>query len=209
MGRVTAGPWDVPEDGILPALTVVSVCFFAGGLAGCLLAGSVGGNGGESLAAYLNGFLQAAGRGEAAGPPLAVLLWSDLRWPLLALLLGFTALGLLALPVLFALRGFLLAFSISSFVRLLGREGCLLAVLVFGVPGIWAVPVLFVLGVQSLLTARVLACRVWGDGARPAPYGKRYLLRCGMCAAALCVCILLDYLVVPALVTGLAGRLLL
>ena len=39
---------------------------------------------------------------------------------LLALLLGFTALGLLGLPLLFAVRGFLLAFSIASFVRLFG-----------------------------------------------------------------------------------------
>ena len=91
--------------------------------------------------------------------------------------------------------------------RLLGRKGCLLAGLVFGIPGALAVPALFVLGVQSFLAARVLAGRVWGDGRGPIPYGKRYVLRCGMCAAALCMCVLLEDLVVPALVTGLAGRL--
>lgn len=207
MGRVTAGFWDGPENGVLPALAVLGVCFFSGGLAGCLLAGRVGGAGSESLSAYLNSFLQSAGAGEMEGPALASLAWGELRWPFLVLLLGFTALGLLALPAVFALRGFLLAFSISSFVRLLGREGCLLAILVFGIPGALAVPALFVLGVQSFLAARSLACRVWGDGRGPVPYGKRYFLRCGMCAAALCMCILLEDLVVPALVTGLAGRL--
>lgn len=207
MGRVTAGVWDVPGNGVLPTLAVLGTCFFAGGLAGCLLAGHVDGAGSESLSAYLNSFLQAAGGGELEGPALASLVWGELRWPLLVLLLGFTALGLLALPAVFALRGFLLAFSISTFVRLLGRKGCLLAGLVFGIPGALAVPALFVLGVQSFLAARVLAGRVWGDGRGPIPYGKRYVLRCGMCAAALCMCVLLEDLVVPALVTGLAGRL--
>lgn len=207
MGRVTAGLWDAPGNGALPALAVLGVCFFSGGLAGCLLAGYVDGAGSESLLVYLNCFLQAAGAGAMEGPDLAYLAWSELRWPLLVLLLGFTALGLLALPLLFALRGFLLAFSIASFVRLLGREGCLLALSVFGVPGALAVPILFVLGVQSFSAARVLAGRVWGEGRGPIPYGKRYVLRCGMCAAALCVCVLLEDLVVPALVTELAGRL--
>ena len=117
MGRVTAGVWDVPGNGVLPALAVLGTCFFAGGLAGCLLAGHVDGAGSESLSAYLNSFLQAAGGGELEGPALASLVWGELRWPLLVLLLGFTALGLLALPAVFALRGFLLAFSISTFVQ--------------------------------------------------------------------------------------------
>lgn len=112
--------------------------------------------------------------GEITAPALASLVWDTVRWPLLALLLGFTALGLLGLPLLFAVRGFLLAFSIASFVRLFGGAGCLLALLVFGVSGALSVPVLFVLGVQGLLAARVLAGRVWGDGKNPPPYGKLY-----------------------------------
>ena len=88
MGRVTAGVWDVPGNGVLPALAVLGTCFFAGGLAGCLLAGHVDGAGSESLSAYLNSFLQAAGVGELEGPALASLVWGELRWPLLVLLLG-------------------------------------------------------------------------------------------------------------------------
>lgn len=103
-------------------------------------------------------------RGRLQRLRLASLVWDTVRWPLLALLLGFTALGLLGLPLLFVVRGFLLAFSIASFVRLFGGVGCLLALLVFGVSGALSVPVLFVLGVQGLLAARVLAGRVWGMG---------------------------------------------
>jgi len=204
---MTADIWEMRRDEVLPALAVVGACFFLGGLAGCLLAGYVGGDGREGLSAYLQNFLQAASAGEMDSPALAALVWSTVRWPLLALLLGFTALGLLGLPILFLIRGFLLAFSIASFVRLFGSMGCLLALLVFGLTQALAVPVLFVVGVQSLLAARVLAGGFWGDGKTPVPYGSCYFLRCGMCAGVLCVCVLLDYLVAPALVSGLAGTL--
>ena len=180
-------------------LAVTAACFLLGGLVGCLLASHIGGGGQESLAAYVEGFLRAAQAGEITAPALASLVWDTVRWPLLALLLGFTALGLLGLPLLFAVRGF---------VRLFGGAGCLLALLVFGVSGALSVPVLFVLGVQGLLAARVLAGRVWGDGKTPPPYGKLYFFRCGACAVALCVSLLLDCFVVPGLVSSLAGTFL-
>ena len=193
-------------DGAAPVLAA-AVCFFLGGLAGCLLAGCVDGGGLEGLTDYLEGFLLAAQAGEAAAPAPAVLVWETVRWPLAALLLGFTALGLLAIPLLFAARGFLLAFSIACFVRLVGGAGCLLALVLFGVGGTFSVPALFVLGVQSLRAARVLAGRAWGDGKAAPLYGRAYWLRCGGCAAALCVCMLLEGLAVPALVSGLAAAL--
>ena len=155
--RRAAEAWRISGDGLIPVLAVTAACFLLGGLVGCLLASHIGGGGQESLAAYVEGFLRAAQAGEITAPALASLVWDTVRWPLLALLLGFTALGLLGLPLLFAVRGFLLAFSIASFVRLFGGVGCLLALLVFGVSGALSVPVLFVLGVQGLLAARVLA----------------------------------------------------
>ena len=167
-----ADRWSTSADGSVLILAAVSACFFLGGLAGCLLAGCVDGGGQESLAAYVEGFLRAAQAGETSPPALAALVWETLRWPLLALLLGFTALGLLALPLLFAVRGFLLAFSIASFVRLFGGTGCLLALLVFGVGGAFSVPALFVLGVQSFMTARTLAGRVWGESKAAPLYGR-------------------------------------
>ena len=188
--RRAAEAWRISGDGLIPVLAVTAACFLLGGLVGCLLASHIGGGGQESLAAYVEGFLRAAQAGEITAPALASLVWDTVRWPLLALLLGFTALGLLGLPLLFAVRGFLLA------------------LLVFGVSGALSVPVLFVLGVQGLLAARVLAGRVWGDGKTPPPYGKLYFFRCGACAVALCVSLLLDCFVVPGLVSSLAGTFL-
>lgn len=208
MRRAVAGIWDVQEPGVLPALTVTAVCFFLGGLAGCLLAAQVDGGGSESLAAYLEGFLQASVDGAVETPGLPVLIWETVRWPLLAALLGFTALGLLGLPVLFLTRGFLMGFSIAAFVRLFGSGGCLLAVLVFGVSGVFSLPALFVLGVQSLVAARSLAGRFSGERRAPSPYGRAYFLRWGVCAGALFMCVVLEAFAVPALLAGAAGSFL-
>lgn len=205
MRRAVGGTWNVPEERILPALAVLSVSFLLGGLAGCLMSTFVGGAGQESLKAYLEHFLSTAQSSGAAAPGLAVQLWDILRWPGLALLLGFTVLGVLGLPLLFAVRGFLLAFSIAAFVQVFGSAGCLLAFLVFGVGGGFSVPALFVLGVQSLTASRSLASRFLGEGKAPSPYGKAYFLRCGGCAAVLCVCVILERFAVPVLVSGTAG----
>lgn len=205
MRRTVAGLWDVPPEGVAPALAVVSGCFFLGALAGCVLCANVSGGGDESLSAYLQGFLAAAGAGETSSAALLPVLWEVLRWPLLTVLLGFTALGLLGIPVLFTVRGFLLSFAVSSFVRMFGGAGGLLAFFVFGVSGLASVPALFVLGVQGVHASRALAGRALGEGRRSSPFGRAYFLRCGVCAGAFCVCVLLEYLAVPALVVAAAG----
>ena len=153
-----------------PALAVLAVSFLLGALAGCLMSTFLSGDGLASLQSYLEAFLwEMDGAERLEGPALAGQLWSVLRWPLFALLLGFTALGVLGLPLLFAVRGFLLAYSIAAFVRAFGSAGCLLAFLVFGVGGAVSVPVLFVLGVQGLSAS----CRLAGRSPREgSPYGR-------------------------------------
>ena len=50
---------------------------------------------------------------QPASPPLLISVWETIRWPLLVFGLGFTTLGLLGIPLVFSVRGFLLAFSIA------------------------------------------------------------------------------------------------
>ncbi len=205
MRRAVAGIWDLPLAGETPALAVLSISFFLGGVAGCLLAASVDGGGGESLASYLEGFLTVARADSVTPAPLLPLLWEVLRWPLFAIVLGFTALGMIGLPILFSVRGFLLSFAVASFSRVFGGAGSLMAAVVFGVPGLFSIPALFALGVQGFVIARSLAGRAMGDGGRGAPIGRTCFLRCGVCAGTFCVCVLLEYLAVPAMLAGMAG----
>ena len=160
----------------------------------------------QSLYALASGGLFGLGLGQSRQKTFIPEAYNDIIFAIICEELGIVGAALVIL--LFAVRGFLLAFSIASFVRLFGGAGCLLALLVFGVSGALSVPVLFVLGVQGLLAARVLAGRVWGDGKTPPPYGKLYFFRCGACAVALCVSLLLDCFVVPGLVSSLAGTFL-
>lgn len=203
MRRAVAGIWDLPLAGETPALAVLSISFFLGSISGCLLAASVDGGGGESLTTYLAGFLTLAREDGVVSPSLLPLLWEVLRWPLLAIVLGFTALGVVGLPVLFSVRGFLLSFAAASFSRMFGGPGSLIAAVVFGVPCLFSIPALFILGVQGFVISRSLAGRALGDGGRSTPVGTAYLLRYGLCAGALFVCILLEYLAVPALLAGM------
>ena len=197
--------WDVPPGGVLTALAVVSAAFCLGALAGMLLASQVGGGWQESLTAYLERYLAAAKLGAAGPPRVSAVLWETLRWPVSAFLLGFSALGVVGIPLLFAARGFLLSFAVSSFVLMFGGAGAILAFFAFGFTGMLSLPVLFVLGVQGFASGQELAVRALGGGKGPLSRGRAYWVRGGLCAAVLGVCMLLEWWAVPALLASVAG----
>lgn len=197
---------DLPWAAWLPGLVLLSACFLFGSIAGCLLAGGVAEAESGTLAAYVEGYLTAARSGSLEVPGTLTVLWETARWPLLTFLLAFTALGMIGLPVLFAVRGFLLSFAVASFIRVLGGAGSILAFLLFGVNGLLTIPVLFVLGVQGISSCRVLASRLVGERRRTgAAYGSAYFGRCGVCAAVLICCVCVEQTVVPSLLSVLAG----
>ncbi len=197
---------DLPWAAWLPALVVLSISFLLGAIAGCLLAGGVAEAENGTLATYVEGYLSAARSGALSVPSVLSVLWETLRWPLLTVLLAFTALGVVGIPVLFAVRGFLLSFAVASFVRVLGGAGSILAFLLFGLTGLFTVPVLFVLGAQGFTACRILASRLVGERRRTGiPYGRAYCLRCGLCFMVLIVCVCLEQTVLPALLSMVAG----
>ena len=208
--RETGGKlWREAEGDMRLPLVVLTGCFLAGGLAGLLLSGRSGSAENAVLAELLRTFLENAAEQPPQAPPVPVLLWESVRWHMLVFVLGFTSLGLLFLPAVFAVRGFLLAFAIGAFVHLFGGAGAVLAMAVFGVTGAVSLPALFVLGVQGMGASRALASRFLGESRRTLPYGRTYFLRCAVCAGALCVCMLLEATAVPKLVSGAAGMLVL
>lgn len=205
MRRAVAGIWGSPTTEGAPALVVTTAFFVLGGLFGCLLAFRAEGGGGEALALYLDGFLASARDGGLTAPALPSLIWRCARWPLAVFLCGFTALGVLGVPILSALRGFYLAFSIASFARAYGRAGIEVAFILLGITGLLAIPVFLLLACQSFTAAVGLAGR--GEGKWALPYDRAYFLRCGLCAGATCVCILLERCLIPVLMSGAAGLL--
>ncbi len=208
MGRAVTGFWWSPTAEGTPALVVTAAFFALGGLAGCLMALGAAEGGMDALQIYLENFLTSAREGAIITPATPEILWRLLRWPLAALLLGFTALGLLGIPALASARGFFLSFSIASFARAFGRSGLCVAFLLLGIPALVTIPAFFLLCVQSFQAAWRLAGRAPGQGRRELPYHRDYFFRCGFCAAAVCVGFLLERYLTPILVMGVAGALL-
>ena len=207
MRKTVAGFWWSPTIEGTPALVVTATFFVLGTLIGCLTALRINADGAKALCSYLERFLFLAQEGELSLPGVPALLWRGLRWPLAAFLLSFTALGLLGIPALSALRGFFFTFSVACFAKAYGRGGLAVAFLLQGIPGLLSVPVFLLLATQSFSTACVLAGRGSGQGRRELPYGRDFFLRCALCAGVLFISLLVECYLVPVLVTGWAGTL--
>ena len=185
--------WDLPSNGAAGALIIIAVMFFIGGLAGCTLVGRADGGGEAALSSYLDGFLNVAESGEIVRPTFVSLLWKAIRWPLFALFLGFTPLGLICIPALFLIRSFLLSFSISSFFYVLGTKGLLFAFSVFGITSLVYIPILFVLGIQGFLNSGMIIGRMTGENGR-GPSVKRSDFFCfSVCFLILLLCCFIEY----------------
>lgn len=202
MRKKVSKVWDLPSSGAFVALLILSIAFFLGGLAGCLLAGQ---SEDGTLSQYLTSYLTQIQAQGAYRPAVLSLLWELVRWPVLIFALSFTPFGLLAIPAAFLFRGFLLSFAISSFFCVYGFGGLALAFLVFGISGLIGVTVLFLLGVQGFLRSAALIGRLMGDRSGGALFSRTDLPQYSICALGLLFCGLLEYFVIPQLVEALAG----
>lgn len=189
-------------SGRAAGLVLLGIFFLLGSTVGCICAGFIDDPGGMLLD-YVRGYLTLLAQGDVAGRFLPIL-WEISFVPILVFVLGLTALGVVGLPALFAVRGFLLCYAVSAFYRLLGLRGLLPAFLLFGLSALIWLPVLFQLGVQGLLGAYGLLRRTMGDGRYPLRYNGGYLLCCGICVAALCLCAGVECLVTPVLLQKIA-----
>lgn len=196
--------WNVDLlSGRTAALILLSVLFLIGGIAGCFFAGLIRDTG-NVLPDYLHGCFDQLSQSGTSGRFLSVL-WEVVRFPLLAFLLSFTALGVVGLPFLFVVRGFLLCYAISVFFRLFGAEGLILALVLFGLSALIWLPVLLLLGGQGWLGSYGLLRRAMGDGRCSLGYNGKYFACCGLCAAALFICAGMEYFAVPILLQRIAG----
>ena len=98
-----------------------------------------------------------------------------------------------------------LCYAAASFYRVFGLAGEVPAFILFGLPALIWLPVLFQLGVQGLLASYALLRRALGEGRYPLRYGRRYLARCGVCALALSGCAAVEYFAVPVLLAAVGA----
>lgn len=186
-------------------LFFLSMCFSIGITMGCLLASYLGENAQSHLSTYLDSYFTVLRDGKMILPSLFSTVWEFCRWPLLVFLFGFTVLGVIVLPLIFFVRGFLLSFSVAVFVRLFGSSGLLAALAIFGVSSFLVVPALFLLGIGALQTSKSFAGVFSRESKRNSPLYSDYFMRAGSCALLLTAGVLLQNWVTPILLQEVAA----
>ena len=116
----------------MPALLALSLFFAFGVFLGQAVFEYTTGGTAQELERYVSDFLLLEEAGELTSQAVFSTLVLYFRYPLLALLFGFTAFGVVLLPGLTTVFGFFLSFAVSCFTAAFGKEGTLLAFAVFG-----------------------------------------------------------------------------
>ena len=185
----------------LSRLLFLALFSLAGVLLGQVLAGKVPDGTGGELTRYLTDYVYLYGQTA----PESRAFWETVviyfRYPLLAVFLGFTSVGVVLVPVVAAAFGFFLSFSVSCFTAAFGGEGVLLALAVSGLRCAVTLPCFFLLAVPSWQASWTLASLSLGRGQRTAPvvYGRVWWLRAGLAAAVLLAGVCADHALSPVL----------
>ena len=174
--------------GRLGPLAILGSAFLLGGLLGAALVSMIAQPAAEALSAYLRDYLTAGQAGKVAVG----------FWPML------WEQGTVGIPVLFGARGFLFAFSVAGFCRAFGPVGLGPALFLFGLPAFLWGPILFLAGTQSMEGSVSLFRRAMGGGREPLPFGPLYWERLALWGLGLFLCVVLEFLAAPALLSASA-----
>ena len=187
----------------LVPLAALSACFHLGGALGAVFGGLMSETSAQELADYLSTYFTLAREGGVTVEFWSVA-WEQFRLLIAVILLGLTALGAAGIPLLFGVRGFLLAFSVAGLCRVFGAAGLVPALFLFGLPAFFWAPILFLTGGQCLNGAWVLLRRLLLESREPLPFTSAYWGRLGLWTAAMMVCVMLEYLAAPVLLSAAA-----
>lgn len=142
----------------LPVVVLLCILFCIGGGLGCAVCRAVPQQEQQELSNYMERYAQATMEGSGPTASALSVAVAYFRYPLLTLLLGFTAAGLIFLPLLWALQGFFLSFSTACFAAALGRNGVYLALAAFGLRCLFVLPCTLYLTVHGLSSAASRRC---------------------------------------------------
>lgn len=194
-------------SGSAAAVVLLGILFAMGGLGGCLVAGHLDRTSGAALEKYLRAYFSAT-QGNLASPGLGSVVWHQLRFPLAVLLFSFTTVGMICIPLVFCVRGFLFSFSIACFLRLFGWAGLVPAAVLFGLPALLWAPVLFMLGLHGMNRSYGILRHLRGEHYEqeivPTQHWNQYLF----CSLALTLCAVLEYVILPYFVSRAAALIL-
>lgn len=132
----------------------------------------------------------------------ASILWDCLRWPLAVVISSFFTLGIVTIPVLLLIRGFLLSYAASCFAVSMQQAGAAAEVVIFFVPALLVVPVMFLLGCDGMRSARLSAFESASPSFKASAYIETLLISIGILAVA----VALQWVVVPTVLSSVCAQ---
>ncbi len=191
--------------GILRAGLLLLCTFF---LLGLILGGAVHGvitpQDDQQMREYLLSYAQVTEQSPDIAASVMSVLGTYLRYPLVTFFLGFSALGVLLVPILCLSQSFFLAFSVRCFASALGRDGVLLALGSMGIRCLITVPCTLYLALWSMSSAIRLAQNRKGKAGRyESANDSAHYARLLICFLILAAGVLLELFLVPRLVGGI------
>ena len=179
---------------------LLALFFLAGALIGHLCARGWDDQAQAALSGYLRDYCAVYDSGHVTAS-LGSCLALYFGYTALAFLLGFASAGVVLIPALSGLFGFLTMYTISGFVCCYGRPGVTLAMGALCVRLLFTLPCFFAMAGAAWPLATELSLLALGRGRRSAPvlYGSRYFLLFLLCVVILAVGVCCERLLTPML----------
>lgn len=179
---------------------LLTVCFFfaAGAVLGFALHGVVTPEDNEGLRDYVLRYAELSAENELAPASLLGVAGTYFRYPLLMVLLGQAAVGIVLIPVLCLFQGCSLAFSVACFASALGRNGVLLALAAFGLRWLLLLPCMLLLAAEYIGTQRTLFSRK-NKGGKRQKSDTQHRLRLVLCIVLLLIGVIAESALMPGI----------
>lgn len=194
MKRQSAAPRRLqPKEPVVDkVLLYISLFFLVGMIVGVVCSKSVSVQTGQELSHYLEDYISLAQDTQAQ--VLWVLVGLYMRYVVLAFFLGFVSIGVLLLPVLSAIYGGMLSFSVCTLVATFGDEGIYVALALFGLRTLLGIPCYLWVAGQAHRVSYGLAQLCCGvkKGER-AVYSGSFYMGFGLCLAILLLGVCIEY----------------
>jgi hypothetical protein len=185
------------------ALGVIALAFLAGLTLGSLL--SI--KGGEAADGAIAGYLSPLTQNGVPRPDAVRVTLNTFFFPALCFALGFAIPGVALIPLAVLTRGFLIAYSASSFARVFGAvDGTIFSLSLFGIPLLLSLPCLLWIGTHGLMNSTALL----GSAHRKigvSLHMKTGLIRFGIALCALAVSAAVEIFLCPILAAIAVQRL--
>lgn len=186
-------------------LILCGAMFLCGCIIGTVAAGAI--SSADQLGETINGYLSVFSSGMPSQPDFFSAALNAFKYQLAAVFLGCSIFGVVCIPLLSAVRGFFLCFSVSAFVRTLGGKGILLSLSVFGLDALITIPCFFILAVSAFSASHYISKMALSKNKKPGiPFSSNILVVCGICFMLLVLSALIDTYLTPSLISYTASK---